>query len=207
MAYATVAELRAEVNKTDTGDDTTLARLLDAASQGIDRVCNRPDGFVAGTQGTARTYRGSGNNWIWIDECVEVETVKTKSDATASYETWAATDYIACTGDPLDPNYNKTPYTALFVDPNGEFTIFYADGVYPTVEVTAKWGYAVLVPPAIKTACIMQAARWYKRLQGAMSDSLTTTELGTMFYTKSLDPDIKRLLVDGRFVRPSAWHR
>jgi len=202
MAYATVAEFRAEMNKTDTGDDVTLARLLDAATANIDRYCNRPDGFVADTKATARTYPGNNKSWLRIDECVSVTGVRVKPSSTSSYESWASTDYLTCTGDERFPDYNRTPITALRVDPNGDYSIFYRDTTYPTVEVTAKWGYSILVPPDIKTACIMQAARWYKRLQGAMSDTLATVEMGTMLYTQTLDPDIQRLLRDGRYVRP-----
>jgi hypothetical protein len=46
----------------------------------------------------------------------------------------------------------------------------------------------------------MQSARWYKRLQGAMSDALASGELGMLLYQKSLDPDIRRILVDGRYI-------
>ena len=202
MGYTTVIELRSEMNKTDTGDDATLTRLIDAATENIDRYCNRiQDGFVGDTLATARLYKGSGTGWQRIDECVAVTLVRVKPSSTSAYEAWTATDYIECTGDERNPNYNQMPYTALRVDPNGDFSIFYLDSTYPTVEITARWGYAEAVPYGIKTATIMQSARWYKRLQGAMSDSLASVEAGIMMYTKTLDPDIQRLLVDGRFVR------
>ncbi|TET85237.1 MAG: hypothetical protein E3J37_02335, partial [Anaerolineales bacterium] len=85
------------MNKTDTGDDATLTRLLDAATHNIDRACNRPDGFVAESNASARTYKGSGASWQWIDECVEVTLIRTKSAPTSAYTTWAPTDWIACT--------------------------------------------------------------------------------------------------------------
>jgi len=47
----------------------------------------------------------------------------------------------------------------------------------------------------------MQASRWYKRYQSAMTDTLATGETGTLIYEKSLDPAIKRILVDGRYIR------
>ena len=205
MAYATITELRTALNKTDNTDDAVLVRLLDAASQNIDRFCNRPDGFVADTTASARLYKGSGTGWQRIDECVEVSTVKTKASATSSYDTWTSSDYIECSGDERFPNYNPIvegkPYTALRVDPNGDYSIFYTDGTYPTVEVTARWGYASQVPYSIKEASVMQAVRWYKRLKSGMSDTLASTDVGLLMYTRTLDPDIQRLLVDGRFVR------
>lgn len=201
MAYATVIELRSEMNKTDTSDDGVLVRLLDAATDNINRACNRPDGFVALTTATARTYPGNNKGWLRIDECTTVSQVRMKASATSSYDTLAATDYLTATGDERFPDYNGSPITALRMDPNGDYSIFYRDGTYPTIEVTAKWGYATTVPATIKTATIMQATRWYKRLQSAMTDGVASAEMGMLMYTQSLDPDIKRLLIDGRFKR------
>ena len=31
------------------------------------------------------------------------------------------------------------------------------------VAVTAKWGYAAVVPDAVKLACLLQASRWFAR--------------------------------------------
>jgi len=201
MAYATVTELKSEMNKTGTEDDGVLVRLLDAASDNIDRACNRPDGFVALTTATARLYPGNNSGWLRIDECTSVSQVRMKSSATSSYETLAATDYLTATGDERFPDYNSSPITALRIDPNGDYSVFYRDSTYPTIEVTAKWGYATTVPHTIKTATIMQATRWYKRLQSAMTDGVASAEMGMLMYTQSLDPDIKRLLIDGRFKR------
>lgn len=205
VAYGTVKELRAEIGKTITTDDVELAALLDAAAENINRFCNRPDGFLSDGTAAARLYVGSGTGWQRIDECTGVTQVRVRPSATSDYETWTSADYILCAGDDRFPNFNPIvqgkPYTALQTDPNGDYSIFYLDTTYPTVEVTAYWGYATTIPFSIKQACIMQAARWYKRLQGAMSDTLASVEAGLMIYTRSLDPDIQRLLVDGRFVR------
>lgn len=203
MAYATVTELKAEMNKTGSEDDAVLVRLLDAATRNIDQACNRPCGFIADTTASARTYQGNNKGWLRIDECVSVTQVRVRPSSTSSYEAWTSSDYLTATGDERYPNYNSLPITALRVDPNGDYSIFYRDGTYPTVEVTARWGYAASVPADIKIACIMQATRWYKRLQSAMSDTVASGEMGMLLYTQSLDPDIKRLLIDGRYVRRS----
>jgi len=207
--YATVPELRSHMDKKVTTDDATLLQILTAASLSIDRACNHKDGFVALPKATVKVFPGSGTNWQWIDECVSTSLVRVKTSATDVWTTWVAPvgatagDYIACTGDDRYPEFNRTPYTALLIDPNGDYSIWYASGPYPTVEVTAKWGYALTVPDDIRMACIAQAARWYKRGQSAWSDALASSELGMLLYQQSLDPDIKRLLVDGRYVRPS----
>jgi len=222
-AYATVEELREEMNMTSVGDDLTLARLLDTAAINIDNACNRPDGFIADLSASARVYAGSGKPYQWIDECVSITTVATKASATDDdYTDWETTDWIAFRGDPRHPDFNNTPYTAIMVDPTGT-EVRFTSGAYttkagfrpttdiwrgvPTVEVTAKWGYATTVPHDIRTACLMQAAIWYKELQGAMTGTVGSPEMGELLYRNSLHPDIRRILVDGRYMRPALGRR
>lgn len=233
MAYATVAELRAEINMDSTTDDVTLARLLDAASQAIDRYCNRPGGFVASAANDYRYYAGSGEGVQRIDECVSIAEVAVKNAASdTTYTVWASPttnmagdgDWLAFSGSLEQPNFNALPYTGLMVAPGSAYSVFTSgahlsltgfphesDGMggrnIPTVRVYAKWGYAVNVPAQIKTACIMQTARWYKRLQGGMSDTLASGELGMLMYQKSLDPDVEMILRMGRFIRPAIGRR
>ena len=59
-SYATVAELKAQINMTGTSDDAVLQAIIDAASQSIDNFCQRADGFVADAKASTRTYPGSG---------------------------------------------------------------------------------------------------------------------------------------------------
>ena len=85
-AYESVENLMLQINMTKTGKEGVLAIILDAASRGIDRFCNRPDGFTATDDGVARIYRGSGRNWQNIDECVAVELVEVKGLATRDWQ-------------------------------------------------------------------------------------------------------------------------
>lgn len=233
--YATITELKARIDKEHTDDDTILTAIITGASRAIDNYCNRPDGFVALTSAAARVYGGSGNAIQSIDECVEVTAVAVKDSVTDStYTAWAASDWIAFSGDPEDPDFNGLPYTYLMADANGDYSVFtsgylggYANQDYyfnnanspryhhnprtarrqATVQVTAKWGYSVTVPAPIKEACCMQSARWYKRYASAFSDVLASGELGQLFYRQALDPDIGMILVDGRYVKPAVGRR
>ena len=221
--YATLVELKARINKTGSGDDTPLQALLNAAALTIDNFCNRPDGFVADSSASARVYTGSGGAIQRIDECSTVSAVAVKSSATASsYTAWTTDDYIEFGGDPKRPDFQPTvkgkPYTALMIKPGGDYSHF-TSGEYsslqgfkpdftvtrgvPTVQVTAKWGYASTVPLPIKEATITQAARWYKRGQSAWADTVGNPDLGQLMYRKKLDPDIELMLVSGRFVKPA----
>lgn len=228
--YATIAELKTQLDKTLVKDDNMLGAVITAASRAIDRHCNRPDGFVALVTATARYYPGSGKPYQWIDECTSVTAVAVKdspSDDEDAYTAWTvgivgtttSADVFPASGYPNCPNYTDTPYNLLIIGANNSHSSTFTSGKFvtrggfrpsteiphglPTVKVTAKWGYATTVPAQIKEACIMQAMRWYKRIQGGMADSLASSDLGQMMYTKELDPEIGFILDRGRFVRPA----
>lgn len=214
--YASYDEFRSSINLTDAGaaQQMNIERLLDSASAAIDRFCNRPDGFLSDAAASARVYPGSGQPYQLIDECTEVTLVEVRDAISdAAYVAWVPADWIACTGDYHYPDFNATPYTMLVCEVNGDYSVF-TSGRYgqarwmaPTVQVTAKWGYATVVPDQIKTAAIMQAARWFKRLQGSMSDALASGELGQLLFLKELDPDIGLILTKGRFMVPATGRR
>jgi hypothetical protein len=94
MSYATISELRLQIDKTgSTGPSSTpaLQLLLDAATEAIDSVTNHPDGFVSLTTATARVYPGSGKAYQFIDECTSITTVAVKESISgATYTAWVA---------------------------------------------------------------------------------------------------------------------
>ena len=218
MAYATAAELRTQIEKTGTtgsATDAALGVILDAASQAIDNYCNRPDGFIGLAIGTDRYYSGLGYPWLMIDECVSVSAVAVKDSATdTTYTAWAITDYQIASGNPENPDWNRSPFDLLVVLPTGNYSIF-TNGQFvqqrgfvptsevgfsvPTVKVTGKWGYATVAPPAIKQACIALSARWFKQGQAAWADTLASPELAQLIYRRE-NLDIRMMLA--RFQRP-----
>ena len=223
MAYATAAELRTQIEKvgtTGSGSDAALGVLLDAASQTIDRYCNRLDGFLSSAIATVRYYSGRGKPYLLIDECTAITAVAVKDSGTdTTYTAWAATDWQAASGSPKDPDWNRLPYDMIVVLPTGNYAIF-TSGAFvtkrgfrptsdvmrgiPTVSVTANWGYAATIPPAIKGACIALSSRWYKQGQAAWADTLTSPELGQMIYRKE-NTDIRMML--DRFAKPAIGGR
>ena len=235
MAYATTIELRARINKTGVADDATLLALLEAASDAIDRITNHHlDGvaaFGASAVATAREYAGSGQAYQWIDECVAVTLVEVKEAVTdTAYTAWAAADWRAFTGAARHPNFNALPYTGIMCAPAGSYAYFLSgefaalDAYFPnnlamlpreggngiaapTVRITANWGVTASPPDIIREAAIMLAARWWKRMESAMSDTLASGELGQLLYTQPIDPDVKMLLMNSRYYRPQVARR
>ena len=148
-----------------------------------------------------------------------------------AYTSWVATDWVLFRGDQRSPQFNEPPFDKLMVEISGDYALFTSGSAggggssgldawfpssrmssrlhfnprsahgLPTVQITARWGYADITPPEIGEAAMMQSARWYKRFQGSQSDSLANGELGVLLYRKALDPDIRRILVDGRYIK------
>lgn len=222
-AYATVTEVRDQIQKAGKSSDVEIALLLDAVSDNIDRFCNRPDGFVAPTTATARLYAGDGSTVQWIDECVEVTKVEVKDSASdTAYVTWTSDTWVAASGDPRRPNFNQKPYRFVMVTATGDYDTF-TDGVYtglqgfrpdyenrrsvPTVRITARWGYAETVPLSIKQATIIEVARLYKRGQSSFADAIANGNFGQLMFVKTLDPATQQFLINGRFVRPMVGRR
>lgn len=210
--YATAAELRARFsNKADTADDTTLLALLTAASRAIDGFCHRErDGFEASDTATARTFVGGGGTVCWIDECVAVTAVAVKTSANeTSYSSWATTDWQAGGGYPDNGRFTP-PYVWISILPTGSQTAFtngrFGSYAVPTVQVTAKWGYAASGSTAlnvVKEATIAQALRWYQRFKSGWTDTTANAEFGQQVYERVLDAHIQMMLVEGGLVRPA----
>ncbi len=227
-SYASVREFRNQIGKVGDTTDVEIQMILDAASQAIDRYCNRKDGFVAAPTATARIYPGSGTFVQFIDQFVSVSLVEVKSSPSVStWDTWSVNDYVPFAGDERSPNFNPLPYgpySGLMVTATGTSRIF-TSGAFsnqigfrsdmarlqnnalgrglPTVRVTARWGFAASVPPVIKQACLTQAARWWKRGSSGWSDSMANGDTGVMTYRKAVDPDVQMMLVAGRMVKPA----
>lgn len=193
-SYCTVADIKSAMPDGNWGAtyDAELARLAEVASRVVDRVTRREPGAYSVTADSTRVFDGSGAALLWVDELAAapalVEVAET-GDTTA-YTAWSATDYVAW---PYNAPSLGVPYLRLDVDLiNGSKTIW---PKFPrAVRVTGRWGYSTTVPPEIKQAAIMIAARAFKRGQQAYRDVGAVVELGQLQYVQQLDPEVQVLL-------------
>ncbi len=156
--YCTLADIKEHlgIGAEDQSLDALLERAVEAASRSIDRFCNRR--FTLDTAATTKLYRPTNAALCLVDDIGDSASVIVKSDDTndGTYATtWTlSTQYI------LEPtNFTDRPIT--MVTAVGRY--FY-DSPWnrPTVQVTAKWGWPS-VPTDIEAACIILAARIYRR--------------------------------------------
>lgn len=182
--YATLSEIKARlaVPTADTGDDTVLEAVIEAASRAIDGFTGRQ--FYA-TSAT-RYFTAEAGDLLFVDDLLSVTTLKTltaNSAGTRTYgDTWATTDYD------LEP-FNVTPYTRIRTNPGGRYA-------FPTeakgVEIAGSWGYSSTAPDAINEACLIQAARLFKR-KDAPFGVLGSENMG-FARLMEFDPDVRTLL-------------
>lgn len=226
--YCTAEEIRDEFSGTNTDDDAKLTAIATAVSRMIDGFMGYPEtGFVASDTATAREFTTEPKSYVWTPPCVEVTSVAMKESVTQNtYDVNLAvgTDVRGFRGDPESPmvEYSRVPYHGIIllagakrrrftdgrftgtargfpVHPDDTTTVTYL----PTVQIMAKWGYAVTVPEPIKRAAIMQSTRLYKRGEGAMADMLLSGDFNMQRYVSMLDPDVKVMLKFSRLGNPA----
>lgn len=196
VMYATVAEVRASFDSLDTAWDAKITECLEAASQAVNRFCNRQ--FLADVVASPYTFGGMGKEYVYTPEFVAVTEVAVRADMSAPWVAYDVSKYLPFAGDGIEPVFNSLPYQGIMLIDN-----LFPQAWLPLVRVTAKWGYGVTVPDAVQSAVIALATRWFKRGQGAWADTLASADAGVLIYRQAIDPDVAMLLREGRFIRPS----
>lgn len=173
--YATVEEFAEHLGSDRIAeDDPQVERAIEAASRVIDAWTNRRF-FLDGE--TSRRIYNVYDGQVDVDDYTELVSVtpvygfdNTLGDA-LTVGTYRA--------GPLNASVHQRPYTNI----EGHFG-------WGTVSVEAVWGWPS-VPAAVKLACLMLAARFYKRRE------TTAATLGFDDFAlrlSSTDPDVATLL-------------
>lgn len=201
MAYATLAELKQFVSipPADTADDTTLTMALDSASQQIDAFTDRV--FTADGSPVTRYYTATDSGRLDVDPISTTTglVVATDENGDGTYETtWTInTDFRL---EPVNASVTGDPWTRIV----GLGTRLFPSLQYrPGVSVTARFGWpGGTAPAAVKHACLLQAARTWKR-KDAPFGVAGSVEFGSEIrLLAKLDPDVESLL---RPYRRSWW--
>lgn len=184
--YITVAELRAYARVDDTDDDTFIADAIAAASRAIDTHCGRQFGVVAAAE--ERFYTAAWDRrlcrWIVpIDDLMTTTGLAIKNDGT--------TDTI--TTYRLEPRNNAAkgkPWELLTVGTDSAVTpSTRQDGI----SITAAWGWTA-VPATVKTACKLQANRFYARRDSPFGVTGSPDTGGELRLLAKVDADLKPML-------------
>lgn len=187
--YVTASELKAELGITDTVDDTQLELAIDAASSWINAYCERD--FNQASAATARVFQPLSPFVCYVDDIASTTNLAVKTDVSSlgTYtETWSTTDYELRPVNAI-VNGQAHAYTSILSVQSRTFP--YARR--SPVQVTAIWGWPA-VPKQVKKACMVQAARLYKRRFSPEGVLGGAEGMGPVRVGHKLDPDVCALL-------------
>lgn len=182
--YSTLAEVKRSLGITDSVDDLLLELVIEAASRQIDQHCERIFYQSSGT----RVYAPRDNFTVEIDDLLTLTTLKTSTNLDSVYDqTWQATDIQL---EPLNGIAGGIVQPFTHIRAIGDY--WFPTGMdEATVQIVGVFGWAT-IPSAIRQACILQSARYFKRSDSPMGvagfDALGVIRLAR------IDPDIATLL-------------
>lgn len=170
--YITDAELKAQLSINDTVDDTQVALAATAATRRVNALTGRE--FEPDTSATSRVYEPLNIYRVLIDDAHEITSVKTgPGDGTYTTTLTVTTDYWTKPLDGIGADL-MAGWPASSIETEG--ILLKHRACRPTVQVTAKWGWAA-VPEAVKQATMFLGVR-YLRLRdvpfGLMAGGLDT---------------------------------
>lgn len=157
--YVTLPELKSYLKITDATDDAELQFALDSASRGIDDHCQRQ--FNDSGAATARVYTPENACWVIVDDFSTTTglVIKTDEGDDGVYEqTWSAADYYLSPANGVVRGRPGFPYWEIRSTLTSRY---FPTWRRPSVEVTARWGWAA-VPEPVKQACLVLAAEAFK---------------------------------------------
>ncbi len=181
MAYATIAELQARIT-TRASSTAILQDALNAAESAVNSYTGRD--FDLDAVVSARVFEVTREDRVAVNDIGSTSGLIVKTGRPGAFSTTLTVDTQYWL-KPLNAIVLGRPYEWVWTE-----SLFTAAD-YPTVEVTAKWGWPS-VPADVKEATLLYAARLYAR-----KDSPTGVagfgDYGVVRIT-SQDADVARLL-------------
>lgn len=173
--YVTSAELKAELNVSDTIDDAQMARWATSASRAVDNYCHRQFGRVATTE--ARTYPSTYDRHIgcWV---AEIDDLCDVDDLIVMAGTTEVTDYTLY---PLNAIAKGYVYTQIRLSARGE------------LQIDGAWGW-LAVPVSVKQATMLQATRLAARRDSPYGVAGSPTEGSELRLLAKVDPDVETVI-------------
>jgi len=193
MLYTTVPFVKAQLGITDTDNDDLIALAIGAASREIDRWT----GTTFYPVFEARTFMAPADGVLWVDRFTDPTGLIVATGTGGTYTTVvAAGQYVLW---PLNAASRGLAYDRI------SFAVRPVPGAwaYPTVQITANWGYAT-TPADVEAAARIMAAALFRRKDspegetGAMDAAGADLHLGTVRLGPATltghDHDVTRLL-------------
>lgn len=197
MAIISASDLKTHLGISDTTDDTTLTTAASAACRAVQRWCGREFDATTTASASARTFRPSSPTLCITDDFWTTSALVVKYELSDN-GTWGSTltlntDFIV---EPLNGREDgiSVPYrkirTVSWIFPVVETT-------FPSVQVTAAWGWSA-IPDDVKLAALILGARIWKRKNSPEGVLGGFQDFGAVRISTRQDPDVVNLLSDYR---------
>jgi hypothetical protein len=158
-SYATLPELKARFSITDdTRSDAALLAALQAASRGIELVCDRQ--FNIATEATPRVYHADFYTFASVDDFHTTAdlAIATDEDGDGVFEQpWTAADYQLEPLNGINEGQPGWPFSKIRAVGSRAFRC----GRRASLQVTAQWGWTA-VPAPVRDACLIVAGELFK---------------------------------------------
>lgn len=182
--YTTLVNQKLSLGIDDNVDNTWLEICITAASRAIDNFTER----VFYQTSATRVFVPYDNFLVEIDDLATLTTLKTSTNVDGVFDvTWGTNDRQL---EPLNGIAGGMPSPTTHIRAVGDYW-YPTAGQEATVQVVGTFGWPA-VPSAIEQACILQAARYFKRADSPMGvagfDAMGVVRLAR------IDPDIATLL-------------
>jgi len=184
--YITLAQAKTAAGIIDSGSDTELELVIEAASRQIDDHCGR---FFYQSAASTAFYTAQDYLVQPIDDFATVTSIATDGDANGTYTTsWVInTD---CALAPFNAATTGRPFTEVIALTEGANT--FPLEIVKGVRIIGTRGWPS-IPVTIQQATIMTVSRMFNRRNTPFGIA-SAPEIGQMRLLSRLDPDAEQLL-------------
>lgn len=184
--YITLAQAKTAAGIIDSGSDTELELVIEAASRQIDDHCGR---FFYQSAASTAFYTAQDYLVQPIDDFASVSSIATDGDANGTYSTsW--TINTDCALAPFNAATTGRPFTEIIALTEGANT--FPVQIVKAVRVVGTRGWPS-VPVTIQQATITTVSRLFNRRNTPFGIA-SAPEIGQMRLLARLDPDVEQLL-------------
>lgn len=183
--YATLADVKTRMGRTDTADDTLIQQLCDETNQWIETYTGR---VIAPYSATTYTLDGNTAVDTFLDVPIGIRTltlVEVAPYTGSAFTTVPATDYLIRPDlASLPPGWPAT--TLLFSDyPAGSYAKWPAG--YANVRLTGTFGFAA-IPDDVRGVAIARVVRQFHGRQAGQTDIIGSDETGAPIVSRYTSP-------------------
>lgn len=192
MAIISASDLKTWMGISDSNDDTLITTAASAACTWVIQTCGRSFEVTASGSESSRVFRPKSHTLCVTDDFSSTVNLTVSLDGgdDGTYETALTlnTDYIVEPLNGLEDGLT-VPYRKL----RATSWLFDTCATIPSVQVTARWGWAA-VPDAVKQAALIEGARIAKRSKSPEGVLGGFQDFGATPIRQKADPDAMSLL-------------